>query len=105
MEPRDISWLPSNQFRHSTIRLPRPAINCRLRKATSSTWGNCRWMAWIAQREMKQGDVFDAGYLARFFQVVYHDIGISQSYSVVQKQSVNPQEKTVDVALHFVPKK
>ena len=51
------------------------------------------------------GDVFDDGYLPHFFQVMYHDIGVNRSYSVVPKQTVNRQEKTVDVALHFVPKK
>ncbi len=52
-----------------------------------------------------KGDVFDDSYLPKFFQVMYHDVGLSRSYSVVPKQAVNPQEKTVTVALHFVPKK
>jgi hypothetical protein len=30
---------------------------------------------------------------------------VNRSYSVVPKQTVNRQEKTVNVALHFVPKK
>jgi outer membrane protein assembly factor BamA len=58
-----------------------------------------------AQWQLKRGDVFDDSYLRRFFQIMYHDIGLSQSYSVVPKRHVNQQEKTVDIALHFVPKK
>ena len=57
-----------------------------------------------AQWQIKKGDVYDDSYLGRFFQVMYHDIGVSRSYSVVPKQIVNQQEKTVAVALHFVPK-
>jgi outer membrane protein assembly factor BamA len=58
-----------------------------------------------AQWQIKKGDVYDDSYLGRFFQVMYHDIGVSRSYSVVPKQTVNQQEKTVTVALHFVPKR
>ena len=58
-----------------------------------------------AQWQLKKGDVFDDSYLFRFFQVMYHDFGLSRLYSVVPKQAVNIQEKTVTVALHFVPKK
>ncbi len=59
----------------------------------------------IAQWQIKRGDVFDDSYLQRFFQVMYHDIGLSRSYSVVPKQNVDHQNKTVNIALHFVPKK
>lgn len=59
----------------------------------------------IAQWQIKRGDVFDASYLQQFFQVMYHDIGLSRSYSVVPKQNVDRQSKTVNVALHFVPRK
>jgi len=59
----------------------------------------------IAQWQIKKGDVFDDSYLQQFFQVMYHDIGLSRSYSVVPKQSVDRQSKTVNVALHFVPRK
>ncbi len=57
-----------------------------------------------AQWQIKKGDVFDDSYLLRFFQVLYHDVGLSRSYSVVPKQAVNAQEKTVTIALHFVLK-
>lgn len=59
----------------------------------------------VAQWQMKKGDVFDSSYLHRFFEVLYHDFGLSRSYSVVPKQVVDRQQKTVNVALHFVPKK
>jgi len=58
-----------------------------------------------AQWQIKKGDVFDDSYLQQFFQVMYHDIGLSRSYSVVPKQNVDRQNKTVNVALHFVPRK
>ena len=44
-------------------------------------------------------------YLKRFFQVMYHDIGLSRSYNVVPKQTINYEEKAVTVSLHFVPKR
>lgn len=59
----------------------------------------------IAQWQIKKGAIFDDSYLQQFFQVMYHDIGLSRSYSVVSKQNVDRQDKTVNVALHFVPKK
>jgi len=59
----------------------------------------------IAQWQIKKGEVFDASYLQQFFQVMYHDIGLSRSYSVVPKQNMDRQNKSVDIALHFVPKK
>jgi outer membrane protein insertion porin family len=58
-----------------------------------------------AQWQLKKGDVFDDSYLQRFFQVMYHDVGLSRSYNVVPKQAINPREKTVTVALHFILKK
>jgi outer membrane protein assembly factor BamA len=58
-----------------------------------------------AQWQIKKGDVYDDSYMKRFFQVMYHDIGLSRSYNVVPKQTINYREKTVDVALHFLPKK
>jgi outer membrane protein assembly factor BamA len=58
-----------------------------------------------AQWQMKRGDVFDDSYLHRFFEVLYHDFGLSQSYSVVPKQTIDYQQKTVNITLHFVPKK
>jgi outer membrane protein assembly factor BamA len=58
-----------------------------------------------AQWQIKKGDVYDDSYMKRFFQVMYHNIGLSRSYNVVPKQTINYPEKTVDVALHFLPKK
>jgi outer membrane protein assembly factor BamA len=58
-----------------------------------------------AQWQMKKGDIFDVSYLHRFFEVLYHDFGLSRSYSVIPKQTVNRQQKTVNVTLRFVPKK
>jgi outer membrane protein assembly factor BamA len=58
-----------------------------------------------AQWQIKKGDVYDNSYLKRFFEVMYHDIGLNRSYSVVPKEKVNAEEKTVTVALHFVPKR
>jgi outer membrane protein assembly factor BamA len=56
------------------------------------------------QWQMKKGDPFDDSYLQRFFKIMYHDVGLKVTYNIVSKQSVNQQAKTVDVALHFVPK-
>ena len=58
-----------------------------------------------AQWQMKTGDVFDDSYLHRFFEVLYHDFGLNRSYSVVPKQAVDYRQKTVNITLHFVPKK
>jgi len=58
-----------------------------------------------AQWQIKKGNVYDDSYMKRFFQVMYHDIGLSQSYNVVPKQTINYPGKTVSVALHFLPKK
>jgi outer membrane protein assembly factor BamA len=57
-----------------------------------------------AQWQIKKGDPYDNGYLFRFFQVMYRDIGLHRSYNVVPKQSIDPHDKTVTVALHFMPK-
>src|SRR5207245_9561661 len=58
-----------------------------------------------AQWQLKKSDVYDDSYLKRFFKVMYHDIGLSRSYNVVLKPTIDYQEKTVTVALHFLPKK
>jgi outer membrane protein assembly factor BamA len=58
-----------------------------------------------AQWQMKKGDIFDVSYLHRFFDVLYHDFGLNRSYSVIPKQTVDRQQKTVNVTLRFVPKK
>jgi len=57
------------------------------------------------QWQLKRGDVYDDRYLKRFFQVTYHDVGLSRSYSVVPKSTIHREERTVNVALHFVPKR
>jgi len=35
---------------------------------------------------------------------MYHDVGLKIPYDVVSKEAVDEDEKTVSVALHFVPK-
>jgi outer membrane protein insertion porin family len=57
-----------------------------------------------AQWQMKKGDPFDNGYTQRFFKIMYRDFGQHVAYSVVPKQAINQQDKTVSVSLHFVPK-
>lgn len=57
------------------------------------------------QWELKKGDIYDASYLPRFFNNMYHEVGLTGSYSVVPKENINRQDKTVTVALHFVAKK
>jgi outer membrane protein insertion porin family len=56
------------------------------------------------QWQLKKGDPFDDSYLQRFFKIMYHDVGLKVPYNIIPKQSINQQDKTVDVALHFVPK-
>lgn len=58
----------------------------------------------FAQWQLKKGDPYDNGYLPRFFQIMYHSFGQRVTYNVVPKQTVNRQDKTVSVSLHFVPK-
>jgi hypothetical protein len=57
-----------------------------------------------AQWQMKKGDPYDNSYLPRFFSIMYRDLGLRHPYNVVRKESVNQQDKTVSVALHFMPK-
>jgi outer membrane protein insertion porin family len=57
-----------------------------------------------AQWQMKKGQPYDKSYLQRFFNVMYRDTGLHRPYNVVPKESINQQEKTVSVALHFMPK-
>lgn len=57
-----------------------------------------------AQWQMKKGAPYDNSYLGKFFKLIYRDVGLQVPYDVVPKQSVNSQDKTVSVALHFVPK-
>jgi len=56
------------------------------------------------QWQLKKGNPFDDSYLQRFFKIMYHDVGLKVPYNIVSKQNVNQQDKTVSVALHFVPK-
>jgi len=58
----------------------------------------------VAQWQMKRGDPYDNTYLGKFFSLMYRDVGLRRPYNVVPKESVNQQEKTVSVALHFMPK-
>jgi outer membrane protein assembly factor BamA len=57
-----------------------------------------------AQWQIKRGDPYDNSYLRRFFRNMYHDVGLSRAYSVVPKELVDRQQRTVTVALHFVVK-
>lgn len=57
-----------------------------------------------AQWQMKKGDPFDVSYVQKFFGILYRDFGLKSSYEVAQKETINPQDKTVSVSLHFVPK-
>jgi outer membrane protein assembly factor BamA len=57
-----------------------------------------------AQWQLKGGDPFDDSYLTRFFQVMYRDTGLRGSWTVVPRQSVSRENKTVSVALHFMRK-
>lgn len=56
------------------------------------------------QWQMKKGDPYDNSYLPRFFSITYRDVGLRRPYDVVRKESINQQDKTVTVALHFMPK-
>jgi outer membrane protein assembly factor BamA len=56
------------------------------------------------QWQLKKGEPYDKSYLQKFFKVMYHDVGLKVPYNVVSKESVDQDEKTVSVALHFVPK-
>jgi outer membrane protein insertion porin family len=58
----------------------------------------------VAQWQMKRGDPYDNTYLHKFFSIMYRDVGLRRPYNVVPKESVNQQDKTVSVALHFMPK-
>jgi outer membrane protein assembly factor BamA len=58
----------------------------------------------VAQWQLKKGDPYDNDYLLRFFKVMFPLLGPRVRYSVVPKQAINQQDKTVTVSLHFVPK-
>jgi outer membrane protein assembly factor BamA len=58
----------------------------------------------IAQWQLKKGDPYDNEYLIPFFKVMFPVLGQRVRYSVVPKQAINQQDKTVTVSLHFVPK-
>jgi outer membrane protein insertion porin family len=57
------------------------------------------------QWQMKKGDTFDDSYLKRFFESMYRDVTLSKSFNIVPKQTVNQNDKTVFVSLHFMPKR
>lgn len=59
----------------------------------------------LEQWQMKKGDPYDNSYSQRFFGIMYRDFGLHGSYDVVPKEAIDRQEKTVNVALHFVPKR
>jgi len=56
------------------------------------------------QWQLKKGQPYDKSYLQKFFKIMYHDVGLKVPYNVVPKESIDQDEKTVSVALHFVPK-
>ena len=57
-----------------------------------------------AEWQVKKGDPYDNTYFTRFFQFIYRDTALSRSYNIAHKETLNPQDKTVTLALHFVPK-
>lgn len=57
-----------------------------------------------AQWQLKKGDPFDDSYMQKFFKNGYRDTGLRVPMNVIEKQSINQQDKTVSVSLHFVPK-
>lgn len=58
----------------------------------------------LAQWQMKKGDAYDNSYPQRFFSIMYRDFGLHRSYEVVPKESIDREQKVVNVALHFLPK-
>ena len=58
----------------------------------------------VAQWQIKKGAPYDNSYLGKFFRLIYRDVGLRLPYDVVPKQSIDSRNKTVSVALHFVPK-
>jgi outer membrane protein assembly factor BamA len=63
---------------------------------------NAKKMA--AQWQLKKGEAYDDSYLQKFFKIMYHDVGLRVPYNVIPRQEINQQDKSVSVALHFVPK-
>jgi len=58
----------------------------------------------IDEWQMKKGDPYDNTYFTRFFQFMYRDTTLSRSYNIAHKEILNPRDKTVALALHFLPK-
>lgn len=56
------------------------------------------------QWQMKKGDVFDESYLVKFLSSPMADANLQRRYSVVTKQQVDAESKTVSILLTFVPK-
>jgi outer membrane protein assembly factor BamA len=57
-----------------------------------------------AQWQLKAGDAFDDSYMDRFFKTTYRDIGLPGYWKIIPKKAIDQQNKTVSVALHFLPK-
>jgi len=58
----------------------------------------------LAQWQLKKGDPYDNSYLQKFFNILYRDFGLRRSYDVAPKLSINREDKTVSVNLHFSPR-
>lgn len=56
------------------------------------------------QWQLKAGIPYDDSYMDRFFKTTYRDIGLPGYWKIIPKTTINQQNKTVSVALHFVPK-
>jgi outer membrane protein assembly factor BamA len=56
------------------------------------------------QWQLKSGSPYDDSYMDRFFKTTYRDIGLPGYWKIIPKKAINQQNKTVSVALHFVPK-
>jgi outer membrane protein assembly factor BamA len=50
------------------------------------------------------GDPYDSGYPKQFLAQEYKEIGLMDDWNVSVRESLNPDEKTVDVTLRFDPK-
>ena len=53
---------------------------------------------------LRGGDPYDSGYPKRFLEQEEKEIGITSDWNVSVRESLNPEEKTVDVTLRFDPK-
>jgi hypothetical protein len=53
---------------------------------------------------LRGGDPYDSSYPKRFLDQEEKEIGITSDWNVSVRESLNPDEKTVDVTLRFDPK-